>query len=57
MQGHEKRAHLPPALAGALAPVSRTEAEAAGTAVRVGGVKKEGTYPTGITLDSSNIFL
>lgn len=57
MQGHEKQTHLPPAFAGALTLVSRSEAEAARTAVRVGGVKIEGTFPTGITLDASNISL
>lgn len=55
--GHEKQTHLPPALAGALTLVSRPEAEAAGTAVRVGGVKIEGTLPTGIAPDTSNVSL
>lgn len=54
---HEKQTHLPPALAGALTLVSRSEAEAAGTAVKVGGVKIEGTFPTGITPDTSNVSL
>lgn len=57
MQRQEKQTHLPPAFAGALTPVSRPKAEAACTALRVGGVKEEGTFPTGITLDASNIFL
>lgn len=57
MQGHEQQTHLPPALAGALTPVSRSEAEATGAAVRVGGVKIEGTFPTGIALDASDISL
>ena len=58
MQRHEKKqTHLPPALAGALTPVSGSEAEAAGAAVRAGGVKIEGTFPTGVTLDASDISL
>lgn len=57
MQGHEKRTHLPPAVAGALTLVSCSETEAAGAAVKVGGVKIEGTFFTGITLDTSNISL
>lgn len=49
--------HLPPAFAWALTLVSGLEAEAAGTAVRVGRVKEEGTLPTGVTPDTSNIHL
>lgn len=57
MQRHEKQTHLPPAFAGALTPVSCSEAEATGTAMRVVRVKIEGTLPTCITLDTSNISL
>lgn len=56
-QRQEKQTHLPPALAGALTLVSCSKTEAAGTAMRVGGLKMEGTFLTGITLNASNIFL
>lgn len=49
--------HLPPAFAGALTLVSGPEAEAAGTAMRVGVVKIEGTFPTGIAPDTSYVSL
>lgn len=58
MQGHQKaNTHLPPAFAGALTLVSGPEAEAAGTAMRVGVVKIEGTFPTGIAPDTSYVSL
>lgn len=57
MQRHEQETHLPSAFAGALTLVSRSEAEAAGTAEWVGRVKVEGIFLTRITLDPSNISL
>lgn len=48
---------LSPAFDGALTLVSRPKAEAAGAAVRIGGVKIEGAFLTSITPDTSNISL
>lgn len=57
MQRQEQRTHLPSAFAGALTPVSCPKTEAAGAAVRVGGVKVEGAVLAGVTLDANNISL
>lgn len=57
MQRQEQRTHLPSAFAGAPTPVSCPKTEAAGAAVRVGGIKIEGAVLAGVTLDAGNIFL
>lgn len=57
LQRQEKQTHLPSAFAGALTLVSCSETEAAGTAMGVRGIKIEGTFLTGITLEASNISL
>lgn len=57
VQKQEERTHLPPAEAGAPTLVSRSETEAAGAAVRVGGVKEEAAVLAGVTLAAGNMFL
>lgn len=57
MQKQEQRTHLPPAEAGAPTLVSCSKTEAAGAAVRVGGVKVEAAVLAGVTLGAGNIFL
>lgn len=57
MQKQEERTHLPPAEAGAPTLVSCSKTEAAGAAVRVGGVKVEAAVLAGITPGAGNIFL
>lgn len=55
--GTIKQTHLPPALAGALTPVSGSETEAAGAAVTAGRAEVEGTALAGITLDTGHVSL
>lgn len=50
-----KQTHLPPALAGALTPVSGSETEAAGAAVTAGQVEVEGTALAGVTLYTGHV--
>lgn len=57
MQRQEQKSYLPSAFAGAPTTVSCPKTEAAGAAVRVGGVKVEGAILADVTLDASNIFL
>lgn len=57
MQRQEQRTYLPSALTGAPTTVSCPETEAAGAAVRVGGVKVEGAVLADVALDAGNIFL
>ena len=57
MQRQEQRTHLPSTFAGAPTPRSCPKTEAAGAAVRVGGVKVEGAVLAGVTLDARNTFL
>lgn len=57
MQKQEERTHLPSAEAGAPTLVSCPKTEAAGAAVRVGGVEVEAAVLAGVTLDAGDIFL
>lgn len=51
----QRQTHLPPALAGALTPVSGSETEAAGAAVAAGRVEVEGAALAGLTLDTGHV--
>lgn len=57
MQKQEQRTHLPPAEAGAPTLVSCSKTEAAGAAVRVGGLEVEAAILAGVTPAAGDIFL